>query len=95
MDRRGGRAVDLEVRVAREGRELCGGGSVEQVITLAHETHASPNELCFDDGFESSAVAPVAPISNVTKRPLLRMRQNHLKIELQSHQEMLLSGVKK
>ena len=36
-------------------------GSVEQVITLAHETHASPNELCFDDGFESSAVAPVAP----------------------------------
>ena len=25
MDRRGGRAVDLEVRVAREGRELCGG----------------------------------------------------------------------
>ena len=25
VDRRGGRAVDLEVRVAREGRELCGG----------------------------------------------------------------------
>ena len=25
VDRRGGRAVDLEVRVARQGRELCGG----------------------------------------------------------------------
>ena len=25
VDRRGGRAVDLEVRVAREGSELCGG----------------------------------------------------------------------
>ena len=25
VDRRGGRAVDLEVRAARQGRELCGG----------------------------------------------------------------------
>ena len=25
VDRRGGRAVDLEVRVARQGSELCGG----------------------------------------------------------------------
>ena len=25
VDRRGGRAVDLKVRVARQGRELCGG----------------------------------------------------------------------
>ena len=36
VDRRGGRAVDLEVRVARQGSELCGGlAPVAQLALLA------------------------------------------------------------
>ena len=35
MDRRGGRAVDLKVRVARQGRELCG-FVVKRAMHLGH-----------------------------------------------------------
>ena len=46
VDRRGGRAVDLEVRVARQGSELCGGlAPVAQLTLLAPGQRHFPSAL--------------------------------------------------
>ena len=59
VDRRGGRAVDLEVRVARQGRELCGGlAPVAQQALLGPGQRHFPSAL----GYLSIALGGAAPL---------------------------------
>ena len=59
VDRRGGRAVDLEVRVARQGRELCGGlAPVAQQALLGPGQRHFPSAL----GYLSIALGGAAAL---------------------------------
>ena len=59
VDRRGGRAVDLEVRVARQGRELCGGlAPVAQQALLGPGQRHFPSAL----GYLSIALGGAVPL---------------------------------
>ena len=59
VDRRGGRAVDLKVRVARQGRELCGGlASVAQQALLGPGQRHFPSAL----GYLSIAQGGAVPL---------------------------------
>ena len=54
VDRRGGRAVDLEVRVARQGSELCGGlAPVAQQALLGR----GQEQHCYDSVLAGKAVS--------------------------------------
>ena len=59
VDRRGGRAVDLEVRVARQGSELCGGlAPVAQQALLGSGQRRFPSAL----GYLSIALGSAVPL---------------------------------
>ena len=52
VDRRGGRAVDFEVRVARQGRELCGG-----LAPVAQQALLGPGQRHFLSALGSLSIA--------------------------------------
>ena len=52
MDRRGGRAVDLKVRVARQGRELCG-----RLAPVAQQTLLGPGQRHFPSALGYLSIA--------------------------------------